>query len=434
LQTVGTESELKLRSDMAFLALATSFVEKASCALGLGEPEALALTLATEEIFIYLCQVAAPGKEIRLLCRSGGYCVEEEIVFEPENLNLRAFNITCSPTLHEPECLETGLLIASRMVDHFQFLMDEKGFRLILTKERSYPASPEIPSPKAKPLKQFFIRPAGPEDVKVLVRMVAEEYGPPFVPMRFTHPGKVVDMVATGRYQVIVAADDAGHIGGGLVWRWRTKRLVGFYGPYLLKQPVESGMAQALVDACINLVARTHAVGLMTQYPTPELPVEYFEPLGCLTFRHADGSAQAITSYYRHLEEDVGLSVWAHPALEPFLAAEYGRLFFAREINIVRDEGEGFSPYSVLSSDFDREAGRVTLYPMLLGRDSREALSSHVTTFLNENISSILFEMDLGEAWQCHFTSALLDSGFEPRLLLPYAGKGDRVVFEHQRG
>ncbi len=429
-----TEAELRLRSDLPLLPLATSFVEKASGALGLAQPEALALTLATEEIFTYLCQVAVPGKELRILCRSGGYYVEAEFVFEPQDLNLRAFNITCSPSLHEPECLETGLLIASRMVDRFQFLEDEKGFRLILTKEKTYPASAEIRIPESKPLKQFSIRLADPEELKIFVRMVTDHYVPPFVPMSFAHPGKVVDMVATGKYNIILAVDAAGHIGGGLIWRWETNRLVGFYGPYLLNQPLESGMARALVDACISLIARTRATGLISRYPTQELPLEYFEPLGFLTFRHAGGTAQEITAYYRHLEEDVGLSVWSHPSLEPFLTAEYRRLFFAREINMVRNEGEAFSLYSVLSSGFDRGSGRVTLYPMWLGTDAHEVLASHVTAILNENIANILFEMDIGKAWQCHFTPALLESGFQPRLVLPYAGKGDRVVFQHERG
>jgi len=53
---------------------------------------------------------------------------------------------------------------------------------------------------------------------------------------------------------------------------------------------------------------------------------------------------------------------------------------------------------------------------------------------LKEKFESILFEMDLGKSWHCYFTPALTRSGFEPRLLLPYAGKGDLVIFQHRFG
>ena len=56
------EVTLSLQADLIFLPVATSFVEKAAAAFGLAEPEALSLTLATEEIFVYLCSVAA-GQE-----------------------------------------------------------------------------------------------------------------------------------------------------------------------------------------------------------------------------------------------------------------------------------------------------------------------------------------------------------------------------------
>jgi hypothetical protein len=130
------------------------------------------------------------------------------------------------------------------------------------------------------------------------------------------------------------------------------------------------------------------------------------------------------------LEEDQGLSVWSHSLLEDFLKSEYRRLFFAREINGVRDDGERSSAFSVLSPEFDRSTGRVTLHPVWLGEDSLEIMKAHVDTLVNEGLKNIFFEMDLGMSWQCRFTPALLDTGFEPRLILPYAGKGDLVIFQ----
>ena len=107
------EVTLSLRADQIFLPVATSFVEKAAVAFGLAEPEALSLTLAAEEIFAYLCSAAAPGKEVLMKCRSGGYYVDQEFLFEARDFNMKAFNLTASVSMdHQDGTDETGLLIA----------------------------------------------------------------------------------------------------------------------------------------------------------------------------------------------------------------------------------------------------------------------------------------------------------------------------------
>jgi hypothetical protein len=432
---VGTEVGLNLRSDLAFVPLATSFVENAARSFGLGEPEILSLTLATEEIFSYLCEVTAPDKGLEIHCRAGGYYVDEEFLFEAHDFNMRAFNITSSASLDDQDVApETGLLIASRMVDRFRFFEEGNRLHLILTKEKTYPGLPELQVPDARPLEEFSVRTPNFEELKILVRMVNQSYSPPSVPRSFSFPGKVVDMAESGAYHAVIAADKAGHIGGGLIWRWETQRLVEFFGPYLLRQPPESSMAQALVDACISSIARSRSIGLINRYPTPELPKGYFESLGSLTFRTEAGVTTEIDSCYRHLEEDAGLAVWAHPSFEGFLDEEYRRLVFAREIRLVRDEGERSSPYSVLSAKFDRSSLRVTLQPIWFGLDAHETVSTHVETLRKEKIPNIFFEMDLGKAWQCLFAPALFGAGFEPRLVLPYSGQGDLVVFQCRAG
>lgn len=46
------EGSLSVNMDRGFLHVATSFVENTAIGLGLDKPQALSLTLATEEIFI----------------------------------------------------------------------------------------------------------------------------------------------------------------------------------------------------------------------------------------------------------------------------------------------------------------------------------------------------------------------------------------------
>jgi hypothetical protein len=428
-----TEVTINLKADTVFLPLATAFVEKGAGAFGMGGPEALALTLAAEEIFAYLCQTAAPGKDVQMRCRSCGYYVDQEFVFQAKDFNMRAFNLTASASFDdEAGQEETGLLIASRMVDRFQFLQEDADFKLILRKDKSYPSLSELPVPDSKPLVEFSVRPPDPEELKIFVHLVNAHYPSHTIPMSFALPGKVVDMAACGVLHAAIAVDKAGHIGGGIVWRWEGTRLVEFYGPYTFNQPAESEMAQVLTDHCIGAIARTDAGGLISRYPTSDLPIAYFEPLGSLTLSQRSGDALETVAYYRDLSEDLGLSVWAHSSLGVFLNTQYERLFFAREIKQVTEEGESASPFAVISAEFDRAPGRVTLHPIWWGRNAEETLAGYVQTLLKEELPNIFFQMDLGKSWHCHFTPALLKCGFEPRLLLPYAGKGDLVIFQYK--
>lgn len=430
------EVVLNLRADPIFQPLATAFAEKSAIAFGLGEPEALSLTLAVEEIFMYLSLTAAPGGEVRIRCRGGGYFVEAEFLFPSEHFDMKAFNITTEASLDpDTDFSETGLLIASRMVERFRFEEVDQKLRLTLTKAKSYPELSDVELPEPIPLKDFSIRPAvDPEELKLLVRRVNSQYAGLAFPEICRAPGMMVDTVAVGDYKVAIAVDKVGHLGGGIIWRREGTGLVECYGPYLFGQPAGATIGHALLDFCIADIARTEAKGLINRFPTPELPIEYFEPLGSLTSRRGDGEPEELVAYYRHLEEDLGGSVWSHPLLEGFLREQYGRLFFAREILPVKTEGELFSPLSVLSAEFDRGRSLVTLRPVWWGKDFRACVTDHVATLRKESISGIFFEMDLGKSWQCHFTPALLENGFEPRLILPYGGKGDLVILQLKAG
>jgi hypothetical protein len=427
------EVTLGLSADVTFLPLAVSFVEEAAAAFGMGEAETLSLTLATEEIFAYLCRVNASGS-IRMTCRSGGYFVEQEMVFQATDFDMKAFNLTASAALDDQTGMdETGLLIASRMVDRFRLFQEDNELHLVLISEKAYPESVDVDIPQPIQLTEFSVRPPDPEELKLFVYLARGNYTTHVIPRSFNFPGKVADMAACGEYRAAIATDVAGHMGGGILWHWEGAGLVEFFGPFLFNQSPESGIAQALVDHCLSATARTRAIGLINRHPTAELPTDYFEPLGSLTLR-VDGETTEMTTYFRHLEEDPGSAMWAHPLIADFLTKEYRKLFFAREIKPVRDEGESGSPFSVLSADFDRAAGRVTLYPIWWGKDSREIVSAYVETLSNEGLPSMFFEMDLGASWQCHFTPALLELGFEPRLVIPHAGKGDVVVFQYKIG
>jgi len=432
----GTKLEVSLSvfGDEVFLPLCTSFAEKAARAFGLAEAEALALTLAAEEIFVHLCKTTAWGGAVDVRCRSGVYYVEQDFSFKADDFDMEAFNLTAKPSFQDERAVEeTGLLIASRMVDRFTLSESEKGLRLTLIKHKAYPEIGEVSLPPAVPLVEFLIRSPDPEELKIFSRLVSTQYAAHVVPEAFHFPGKLVDMVLSGDAEAAIAVDAAGHVGGGLFWQWKSDVAVECSGPYLFDQPEGSTMAQALVDACIAALGRTSAVGLFVPYPTPELPRDYFEVLGHSRVNKSDGTHADVTAYYRHLQEDLGDVVWVHPSLEPFLRHEYQRLAFVREMRPVKESGETSPAFSVLSTDFDRHVNAVTLRPVRLGHDSQEIIAAHVQMPFREQVPRILFEIDLGIPWHSHFVPGLLANGFHPCLVFPYAGKKDLVVFEYSR-
>jgi len=431
ISTHDPEVRLTVQGHRKFLPVVTAAVEKASLALGMNEPESLALTLATEEIFAYLCSTHPAESPIEILCSGGSYYVQEEILFRNREFSMRPFNLTACPALDETCGFEeTGLLIASRMVDRVRMAKDEAGFHLTLIKEKSYPAF-VASAVRASRLEKYSVRVPDPEEIKLLVRLVHQYHPALLLPPAFSFPGKVVDMAASGDLCALVAADPAGHVGGGIFWREAGSGMMEFFGPYLFDQHPDSLIGNALVDGCIGAIARTDATVLLCRYPSPDLPLEYFEDLGRLIYRKEDGTDVEVKAYFRLLHEDPGSIVWIHPSLEPFLATEYRRLVLGREIRMATPEGEAASRFSVLLAEFDRSWGHVTLKPVWWGEDAENTVRGYVEILTKEGIPCLFFEMDLGQPWHSQFTPALLHNGFKPRLLLPYGGRGDVVVFQH---
>jgi hypothetical protein len=181
----------------------------------------------------------------------------------------------------------------------------------------------------------------------------------------------------------------------------------------------------------ISSIARTTVVGLITISPSPKLPLEYFEPLGNLNMIVPDRDICRSTCYYRHMQEDSGSSVWAHQLVKDFLTTEYEQHVFARQIRIVTNEGENVSLTSVIATDIDKGRAKATLKPVWWGKDDSKLIQAYIKALLKEGLFNIFFEMDLGHSWQCYFTPALLESHFEPCLVLPYGGTGDILMFQY---
>lgn len=427
---------LKTYLDLRFLRLVTSFAEDAALAFGLAAPEARKLTLACEEIFAYLCGAGHADEEITVEAENGGYYVRLKFLFKAHQFDLRALNLTSTVSPGDAASLEEmGLLIAAKFVDDFHFAEDlQHGSGLVLIKEKAYPAPAGTELPVIGPVKDFHIASPDPEDLKLFVRLVTAHYPDHQYIESFRLPGKVVDMVASGEYDVKLAVGEQGQIAGGIVWRRLGAGTIESFGPYLFNQQADLGLSEELTASCIGQIARTDAIGLICRYATPELPGGYFESLGAINLVGQAGVPAPQTVYYRELREDPGCRVWAHPDLAGFLRAEYSRLFFTRDIQLAVHEGEQRSPHSIFAPQFDRANRRITLRPIWDGADAAANLAQHVKILSAEGLLNIFFEIDLACAWQAALTPVLLNNGFSPRLVLPYGGRADVVVFQHEGG
>ncbi|MDR7868262.1 MAG: hypothetical protein RIN56_15805 [Sporomusaceae bacterium] len=423
------ETELTVPLQIELLPVVTGCVENAAQAFGLQRSEALALALAAEEVFSYLAAKTAAGQSLRVTCRGGGYYAEVVCRFPGRALPVRALNITAAVADDEASLEEMGFLLAARTADRLAITTAGDIMSISFVKERAYPPAPEEALPPFTAKGTFREYGGEPELIKQFARRVAGKYGrqaPPF----FRFPGKVVDMVAGGEYGVVMLADENRNVGGGMLWRGDGK-MAEAYGPYVFGGGEE--LAREVVDACLRRFARTGTLCLVIPAATAEAPRDYFERLGELPLM-VDGSRRSEQALYRELEEDNGSLAYVHPALVDFVRAAYDCLCLPRQIEGVENLGEARSPHSAFAASMDRAAGKAVLSPLWVGGDAAESLAEHVEALRREGIANILFKLDAGVAEQALLGPALLATGFLPRLIFPWEGRGDVILFAYQEG
>ncbi|MHB8769994.1 MAG: hypothetical protein ACYC7J_03275 [Syntrophales bacterium] len=424
--------QLHIEARAPFLPVVTQFVESSASLFGLAKTESLKLSLATEEIFLYLCDAVCAGEQLEIACQDGLYYTRVIFRFHAPQLNLKGLNIA-SDSARDGQCDldEMGLMIASRSVDHLH-IAEEKGHRISLavTLEKVYPRfSEELPRPAAPA--GVIVEEPDRERVKRFALLVGrfspERDRPPF----FAYPGKVADMIAGGEYRCLTAMNQKREIVGGILFSERSERIVQFHGPYLFSEGEPTAAADALLTALIASIARTKALGLLSLSGLPKALEPQFEHLGSLSFPAEDGPAVGMSFFFRHLHEDPGTEVWAPADLTTWLTREYDRLVLAREIRIVRAMGETRLGASLFAAQIVRERAEATLRPLLPGADLAANVARHVRYLRADGLTTLLFEIDLGLPWHAELIPVLMANGFTPALLLPFAGQADLVIFQH---
>lgn len=417
-----------------FLPVVTAFVEHSSLAFGLGKPEALKMMLASEELFLHLCRVVIPKQgmiEVRCSCK--GHIVQSDFSFPETRINMHAFNLTALPRSSGTDDLDDmRMILASRSVDHLNIRRKENQRIISLIKEKKYPkAVAKLENPHPITCRDFAIQSPLPDELKYFALLTARFYDQDDIPVFFQYPGMLVDMIDSGGYHAITARGPAGEIGGGLVWRLLTDNTVEVFGPFVMVDDDRSRtVCVSLIEACISRAGRTSAVVMICYPPESGQYTEYFEFLGRMNCYAITGALRQRSLWFRLMHEDMGSAVWTTPEMDDFLQHAYRRLFLAREIRHVADQGESRNAYSVFSTQIDRLRRQVTLDILWPGEDIEDNLMRHLDLFQKEGIRNIIFEIDAGIAWKSEIMPCLLKNGFQPILILPYAGTGDIIVFQ----
>lgn len=431
---------LELPPRESFLPVAASAAENAAQVFGLDREKALRLSLAVEEFFSYLCRYAGREEPVHLTLCTGGTFVRADFRFRVGQVSLRALNFAASVDLEGDEGHDDlGLLLAARTTDRCSLeLGGADVFHLRAEVDRSYPEGEPITTPQRLAAPVTVLDSPGEGQLQHAAMLAAGHYPARQCPASFFRPARFADMVAHGQYHALLAADGAGRPAGLICWRTPARRSVVFSGPYVFDPAMGADTARLLTERFLAVVARTETVCAISERPTADLPPGWFERLGSLRFfgpaEAMEGGGEAVEqpAYYRHLREDDGAAVWAHPELMEFLRQRYDRLAFSRDIlRAEQDKGPRLAAHSLLATSLDLRKGLALLKPLLPGADMQANLSAHVAALAERGVRDILLHLDLSEPWQGALYPLAASAGFAPRLVLPHAGSSDLLVCQH---
>ncbi|HAJ25682.1 MAG TPA: hypothetical protein DCG53_00280 [Syntrophus sp. (in: bacteria)] len=426
---------LQLTARMPFLPVATHCVETAAKAFGLGRDESLKLSLATEEIFSYLSSNVCRGESVDIRCVNGLSYVRVEFRFSVSALDMGALNIAASVTCdNDDDMPEMGLAIASRTIDRLNIMAERQNrVCLAIEKDKDYPSVPETPLPPAVVKGLLTAETPDTEGVKIYVTRVNQGPPDPLRPPFFQYPGKVADMVAAGDCQIVTAVDARGECAGGVLFRFRTARIVEVFGPHVFCPAREGEIADMLLTACIARIARTKAIGIVNLTGMPLSVRGQYELLGSLKYSGDDGKSFVRSWYYRLLHEDPGYLVFTDAILKEYLEGEFKRLFLAREIRDVHDQGEIKEVASIFSTEMLREGSTAVLSPLWPGADLDDNVKRHLRFLKDEAINNIFFNLDLGIYWHASLMRVLIDNNCRPALIIPFGAQADMLIFQYDR-
>lgn len=429
-----TRLVVEIPPDMAFAHCLAGVAKTLAERLGMGPRENLRFQLTVEEFYLYLVGVARDGQPMRIELTGKRHLLNASFGFEASDLALGGLNITACPKTGQsgelPE--DIGLLLAGKAAD--RFVLEHQGgdrFRIVAEVDRAYPALPPVCPPEMLRPPYRLLAEHDPARLTQAAAMASGAYPASQCPGSFRTPEKFADLVACGQVGCLVAVDAKGQTAGLVTWNPCSERAIYFSGPYVFSSGTQrADIARLLLDGMLMALARTPYVIILSFRATADLTPGYFEPLGSLQAGVSTGGEQTVV--FRHLREDAGLAVWSDAHIETFLRQSYDRLEMFRDLLPVeapiRTRAE-----SLLGATLDRQRNMAELQPFMDGQDMAANLTAHVNVIRGKGIDRILFYMDLSRPWQAALAEDLTSAGFVPKLVLPYAGQTDKVVWQHER-
>ncbi len=323
-----------------------------------------------------------------------------------------------------------GPMIAARCVSSLRldFAADER-VTLRITRDREYPAANTVALPPADTAKNMRLADPSAEDLRHFAATVVAS-GSPFVPPFLARPGMAADMLDSARLNAVLALG-GDWIVGGVLWRPLTDTCLELYGPYLFVDDPDDRMLGMLLDEAVGRISRTRFRGLVRRQGKLPGHERFFDFLGELKMTGVDGAAAVSTYYYRQLREENGGVAYCSGLLKAFLEAQYDRLCLPRQVREGGGDPGRLREGSVLAVELEYPRSLAVIRPLCAGRDMAVNLAAHLDLLRAEGINNFIFELNTGSVEETAFGGALEATGFVPRLLIPDAGQGDLVIYDH---
>ncbi len=417
-----------------FLPLAMEFIDKGAHGFGYNDRETGGLVLAMEELFSFYVQQVAAGSTVEIELEDQRYRLALSISFRMTNPDMRAFNLTWHVNPDSEESLELlGPMIAARSVSslRLEFGADERVV-LRMTRNRNYTSASEVALPPPGVIGALRLADPSPDDLRYFASMLAVA-GSSFVPAFLASPGMAVDMLAAGHLKALLVTS-GDWIVGGVLWRPLTDSCLELYGPYMFNDDQDDLGLTMLLDEAVGRISRSSWSGIVRRQGPLAGHERFFDFLGELELTGNSGIAGNCTYYYRQLKEDSGGVVYCSGSLMTFLREEYDRLCLPRQVRETVVENSRLRDASVLSVELEYARSLAVIRPLCAGKDMAANLAAHIELLTGDGICNFQVEINTGLSEDTLFAAALEETGFVPRLLIPDAGQGDLVIYDHSAG
>lgn len=406
-----------LRQDL--VSVVQRSVEESARAFGLDKGGCMRLMLAAEEVYAFLLQQGLEDESLSVVISDGGADVEVCISLSDGILPMESFNQVPRDAADQPGSMRQGLFLAARSVSSLEAKREDRKMVLSFRQDKTY--APTVPLTDDLSAKgPWTLKAALPVEANQLAARAASRPSGE-LPSFMLFEGKASDLISSGNWGAFVAVDPKAQVGAGVFWEKKGKTAF-LYGPWTFCD--DPDLAESVLNTCIGELSRMNFDGVCIIDPTLETPLGFFEPLGQLPI-----GERIAPAYYRLLGEDEGGALYVHPSLEGTVSEMVDDLILPRAIHLVDPPEHSLSEGSALSIRLDPAAGKATLSVLSSGRDGAENLKAHLNILSDQGIEDVMFSLDLGISGDAVMGYALLKSGFVPRILLPWAGRGDILIF-----